>query len=440
MSYKNLIQLSRNKTWLFVALFFSCATVRNSRPVSPILVIENVNVVDVVEGKILPAQDVAVKDKIIYFIGDSFAEPVSSNTIYIDGSGKFLSPALWDMHFHLCWDPNNDTLLFPILIKNGISAIRDMGGSLQIMRRFKEQVKKGEIIGPDIYGAGPMIDGNPPVYVDFSMPADDQTNMTAALDSLRKNGADFFKTYSLINETQLREISAYCFKNKVSFAGHLSEYIEPEISINLGQKSIEHLNRLDDIWRSNKIRLDSIGNLMIANNTFLCPTLIIYQLKTRIRDSSMINRDYARYISPSLMAEWKALWKKRSERHTKLANWKELDTTFLSQMALVNRLGKMGVMILAGTDFAGMPFVYPGISLHQELGLLVESGLSNYEALKTATINPAIFMSQQRHYGSISLGKYADMLLLEKNPLEDIAHTKTIDLVILKGEIQFNNN
>lgn len=430
----------RHTIWLSIALFFSCTTVRNSQPVSPILVIKNVNVIDILEGKILPAQDVAVKDKIIHFIGDSFTEPVASSTIYIDGSGKFLSPALWDMHFHLCWDPSNDTLLFPILIKNGISAIRDMGGSLQIMRSFKERVKKGKIIGPDIYGAGPMIDGNPPVYADFSMPTDDQTNMATALDSLRKNGADFFKTYSLIKESQLKEISAYSSKNKIPFSGHLSEYIEPEISIDLGQKSIEHLNRLDDIWKSNRIRLDSIGQLMIANNTFLCPTLIIYQLKTRIRDSSIVNRDYAQYISPSLMAEWKAIWKKRSERHTKLANWKELDTTFLSQMALVNRLNKMGVMILAGTDFAGMPYVYPGISLHQELRLLVESGLSNHEALKAATINPAIFMSKQQYYGSISVGKYADMLLLSKNPLEDIGNTKTIDLVILKGKIQLNNN
>jgi imidazolonepropionase-like amidohydrolase len=98
-------------------------------------------------------------------------------------------------------------------------------------------------------------------------------------------------------------------------------------------------------------------------------------------------------------------------------------------------MNNMGVMILAGSDFAGMPYVYPGISLHQELKLLVETGLSNYEALKTATINPAIFMAKQSHYGSVSIGKYADMIILEKNPLANIENIKAIKFVILKGEI-----
>ena len=91
-------------------------------------------------------------------------------------------------------------------------------------------------------------------------------------------------------------------------------------------------------------------------------------------------------------------------------------------------------MILAGSDFAGMPYVYPGIGLHQELKLLTKVGLSDYEALKTATINPAIFMSKQNLYGSIAAGKYADMLILEKNPLDNIDNLQTIELVITKGE------
>lgn len=104
-------------------------------------------------------------------------------------------------------------------------------------------------------------------------------------------------------------------------------------------------------------------------------------------------------------------------------------------MQLVNHLNKMGVMILAGSDFAGMPYVYPGISLHQELKLLVQIGLSNHEAIKTATINPAICLSMQDLYGSISVGKYADILILGNNPLENIENLKAIELVILKGNL-----
>lgn len=405
---------------------------QNISPKPVYLIIRNINVVDVISGRILPDQDVVVKDKLIYFIGHSFSEKVSTDPKYIDGKGKYLCPGLWDMHFHLCWDKNNDTLLFPALLKNGITGIRDMGGDLKIMRTFKAGSQNFK---PDIYGAGPMIDGNPPVYADFSLPVDGNTNMTAVLDSIKNNGAHFFKTYSLIKEKQLREISAYCSKNTFQFAGHLSEYIEPEISISLGQKSLEHLNRLDDIWGSSKPRLDSIAKLMVANHTFLCPTLITYQLKTKVRDSSIINNAYSKYIPASLMGEWQTTWKKRLQRHTALADWEELNKTFQSQMQLVNHLNKMGVMILAGSDFAGMPYVYPGISLHQELKLLVQIGLSNHEAIKTATINPAICLSMQDLYGSISVGKYADILILGNNPLENIENLKAIELVILKGNL-----
>ncbi len=419
---------------LLAFLLSGCTATKKGQPGTSILIIRNINVVDVLNGTILPGQDVVVKDQLIYFIGNSFPETIPSNTNYIDGTNKFLSPGLWDMHFHGCWQNNNDSLLFPILLKNGITGIRDMGGDLGIMRRFKTRLQKGEITGPVIVGAGPMIDGNPPVYSDFSLPVDDNTNIKARLDSLKNKGADFFKTYSLLREKQLDSIAAYSRSNHINFAGHLSEYIEPEISITLGQKSVEHLNRLDDIWKTNKSRLDSIGNLMKQNGTFLCPTLLTYQLKTRVRDTSIVMKSYDQYISPSMMDEWKKGWTKRMERHTKNGDWSDLEKTFTSQLALVNHLNQMGIMILAGSDFAGMPYVYPGISLHQELSLLVKAGLTNQQALQTATINPAIYLSLQHWYGSVSTGKYADLLILEKNPLADINNLTTIENIIQKGK------
>jgi imidazolonepropionase-like amidohydrolase len=150
-----------------------------------------------------------------------------------------------------------------VLLDHGITGIRDMGGDLNIMQEFKEEIKNGHIAGPEIYGAGPIIDGNPPVYKDFTIPVDNQTEVIPILDSLRLKGVDFFKTYSLIKEKQINQIASYCKKNNFSFAGHLSEYIEPEISIEYGQKSIEHLNRLEEIWHNNKIRSNQIAKLII---------------------------------------------------------------------------------------------------------------------------------------------------------------------------------
>ena len=395
------------------------------------LVIKNINIVDVGSGKILKKQDVVIKGQFIYYIGNSFSENTSTNSKYIDGKGKYLCPGLWDMHFHLCWDKNNDSLLYPALLKNGITGIRDMGGDLRIMNDFKHLKPENNL---NIFGSGPMIDGNPPVYRDFSLPVDDSSDITKLLDSLKKVGSDFFKTYSLIKEEQLEEISAYCKKNDFHFAGHLSEYVKPETSIALGQKSIEHLNGLDEIWNESKCRFDSLINLMLTNQTYVCPTIITYELKTKLRDTSIVNNEYSKYISSTLANEWQITWAKRVGKHKKLEDWEALDKTYLSQLKLIRQLNKKGVMILAGSDFAGMPYVYPGISLHQELSLLVDAGLTNYEALKTATINPAIFMAKQNIYGSITIGKYADLLILEKNPLVNIKNLRAIQFVISKGK------
>ena len=432
------INLKSNLRYVALLIFIlltGCFTAKNSQVKSSTVIIKNINVIDVINGRVLPNQDVVIKDKAIYFIGNRFSGIIPSNSTSIDGTGKYLSPGLWDMHFHLCWDKNNDTLLYPILLKNGIMGIRDMGGDLDIMKSFKKKLASDSIIGPEIYGAGPIIDGNPPVYYDFSIPVDDKSNIPAILDSLKTNGSDFFKTYSLIREPQLKAISNYCLKHNMTFAGHLSEYIQPEISISYGQKSIEHLNRLDEIWQVNKSRIDSIAQLMLVNHTCLCPTLITYQLKTRIFDTSVINHEYAKFIPASLMKDWKVSWEKRIQQHSNLSDLTILNKVFEGQMELVNHLHKMGVMILAGSDFGGMPYVYPGISLYQELRLMVDAGLSNIEALKTATINPAIYLSRQENYGSLSVGKYADMIILEHNPFDNIDNLKTIITVIVKGKI-----
>ena len=399
------------------------------------LVIRNIHIIDVAGGKIVPNQDVVITGDTISYTGNSYTGAVLPNTRIINGKGNYLCPGLWDMHAHVCWDKNNDTLLFPAFLKNGITGIRDMGGDLEIMQRFKSRIREKTIQGPEIFGAGPMIDGNPPVYRDFSLAVDEATNMEAILDSIRNGGAGFFKTYSLLKEQNLRAISIYCNENNFHFAGHLSEYIEPETSIALGQKSIEHLNRLDNIRGSSKGRMDSIGKLMIAHHTFLCPTLIIYQLKTKIRDSSIVNQDYSKYIPPALMSEWQITWKKRISRNSNPGDLDKLDSVWDMQKKLVGHLHRMGVLILGGTDFAGMPYVYPGISLHQELKLLVEAGLTNEEALKTVTINPAMYMEEQGHYGSVSVGKFADLIILEGNPLLRIENLKAPKYVIFKGRI-----
>jgi uncharacterized protein YihD (DUF1040 family) len=286
----------------FSYILFFCIALKRHSPftASSYIVIQNISIVDVVAGRIIPHQTVIIKDSIISEILLYNNQKNPANAKIIDGKNKFLMPGLWDMHFHMAWDAANDTLLFNVLLKYGITGIRDMGGSLEILNKFKNELRTISQTGPEIFGAGPIIDGNPPVQKDFSLPVDSLTNIIYQLDSLKNNGIDFIKVYSLLKEWELKKIADYSKANRIPFAGHLSEYAEPEIAITLGQKSIEHLNRLDEIWIKDKERMKAIAKLMKDNNTWLCPTIIIYYLKLHMTDSSAVIPELEKYINPQL--------------------------------------------------------------------------------------------------------------------------------------------
>ena len=422
----------KNVFYIFLLFLVAC---NSSRIVNSngYLVLDNINIVDVINGGIIENQTLVIKDSLIVFIGTNWNSPSNSKINRIAGSGKYLIPGLWDMHFHLSWEKGNDTLLFPALFANGITGIRDMGGDLVIQNRIKTNK-----IRPEIYGAGPIIDGNPPVMYDFSIPVDSRTILPNLLDSITKLGADFIKTYSLIKKTELQEIAKYTKKYNLTFAGHLSEYIEPEVSINLGQKSIEHLNRLENIWATDSTRIEVIAQEMLKNQTWLCPTLGIYFNKMKMGDKFLSVDSYDKYIHPILAQEWKkssdGIWAKADTSY-----WIKKEKEFNRNLELVHFLKIKGVKILAGSDFGGMPYIYPGIGLINELKLLKKAGLSNLEVIQTATINPADYFALNNNYGSITEGKFADLVILNKNPLTDIENIETIELVIKYGKILINS-
>jgi len=418
-------------TLLISILFYGCSTHKPSQE-SNYTIIEETTIIDVLHGNLIPNKTIIIKDSVILKICDEYSKADFKSAKLIDGRGKYLIPGLWDMHFHLCWEKNNDSLLFNPLLSYGITGIRDMGGDLTIQNHFKKLINANPSTGPEIYGAGPIFDGNPPVFYDFTLPLDVDSNIDSLLGSTVSNGSNFIKTYSLIREPELTRISNYSSLNNIPFAGHLSEYIEPEKSIELGQKSIEHLNRLDEIWETNPERIDSILYLMQKFNSWLCPTLVIYDKKVHISNPDIELEKYNAFIHPTLMQEWISSRERRINRNKEIDSV-DIQNKFDSLLGLLGHLHRNGVKILAGSDFGGMPFVYPGIGLHQELTLLCKAGLSNAEALAAATINPAIYFSIEDRYGSVSEDKIADLVLLDKNPLENIENTQTIVLVIRKG-------
>lgn len=402
-------------------------------PGAPDLVIRHINVVDVEAGGLLHDQLIAITDgRIVAVLPDQGNWDPSRETRVIDGTGRYALPGLWDMHAHVCWSDTNAALLMPELLAQGITGMRDMGGDLRLVSAFKQQVHKDPSLGPDIHACGPIIDGNPPVFPDFTVPVDSTSDIPRIIDSLVAHGAQFIKVYSLLQEAELERIAEHCRSRGIPFAGHLSEFADPERSIALGQRSVEHLNRLDELWTTDISRFDSLAGMMRTSGAWSCPTLVTYRRKVQAHDPAI--RDSVRdRLVPGLQAEWMQWSQKRAARYGTLDQRDSVARHYQRQLALVKHLHDRGVRILAGSDLCGQAFIYPGIGLHEELELLVDAGLSTAEALRAATIGPATYFGEQTDRGSISVGKQADLVILSDDPLGSIRNTRSIQAVLHRG-------
>lgn len=396
-----------------------------------ILILENVNIVDVENGQILPDQYLIIRDSIIEYIGRQSKDKLIKSSV--DLEGKYLMPGLWDMHFHASWDRSNDSLLFSLLLSQGITGIRDMGGDLGILSEMKKHAAGNPASCPMVLGSGPIIDGDPPVFYDFTIPLNAGSNITILLDSLVRGGADFIKVYSLLEEELFAQIASYCNKNDISFAGHLSELVDINKSILSGIHSIEHLNRLEELWLRNLESFYPVANVIAEKKIPVCPTLVTYYNKAHMADPGLVIEEYEAFILPALRSEWDMSRLKRIEGKTE-EDWKAAAFRLERQKDLVRYLDSIGVPIMAGSDFGGMPFVYPAIGLYQELLLLKEAGLSLASVLSSATIEAARFNGNDRMYGSLKAGKYADILVLDANPLEDLSALSRIRNVYRHGK------
>lgn len=407
---------------------FSCF----SQSASYNVVIKNISVIDVQNSKIIPEQTIYIKaDRISKIEKYRRHKKIVSDTI-IDGTGKFILPGFWDMHIHICWKDNLHNL-FPILLNYGVTGVRDMGGDVNILNRFKKQVKNNPVSGPVIFGAGPILDGEEPVHADFSVPMT-QLNTRKVLDSLYAQKIDFIKVYSLLPKSVLDSIAAYAKEKNIPFAGHISEYLTPEEASESGQKSFEHLNRLEELY-DDKNRFIAFTKLAKSQKTWICPTLIIYKRKAEFAKKEFFAHDLYNDLDNDIKNEWEQVKKTKQNKIFTEEEALRAEERYKKQKLLVRKFYDKGIPLLIGTDFAGIQFVYPGYSLHEEMDLLQSIGIPPFAILKMATLNPAIFLGIRESYGTVEKKKMADLIILDENPISDIRNTLKINTVVKAGKI-----
>jgi imidazolonepropionase-like amidohydrolase len=433
---------------------FGASSVGQS-PTHSVLIIHDVTIIDGTGAPAQPHRTVIVRDGKIEAIDSSgmgFAGKLPGT--HVDGSGRFLIPGLWDMHVHMVfgdWFPRGKEVTLPLFVANGITGVRDMGGDLEVLQQWRKEISAGTLVGPRIVMSGPMLDGPQPRFpssIAIKTPEDGRR----AVDDLKRRGADFIKLQSLIPRDSVFAIADEAKKQGISFVGHVPDTVRASEASNAGQKSFEHLIGIfegsspleDEFLKGTKTegkflstydpkRAEALFALLAKNQTWQCPTLIWERGGNLIDQTDFAHDARAKYAP----AYWKDVtWKRFTEQITREFNTDDLATRkrFVeNELEVVNAMHRADIPFLAGTDTPPGVYIFPGFSLHEELQRFVAAGFTPLEALQTATLNPAKFLGLDDRLGTIEKGKLADLVLLDANPLEDIANTERIAGVVANG-------
>jgi cytosine/adenosine deaminase-related metal-dependent hydrolase len=436
--------------------------------------ITNVTVIDAVNG--------VRENQTVVFDGDeiktiratgSGSELLVTETI--DGSGKYLIPGLWDFHVHLSYDERFSDYMPELFLSYGITSVRDTGGLLRNVLPIVNRMRAPDAIAPRVFFAGPLLDGNFVVYDGDSRPEIGIRNATpddarAAIRNLKEQGVDFIKIYEMI--------SPAVFEAMVETANELELPIDSHVPLSMRAStagpsvdSIEHLRNIEMDCASNAPELHETRLELLKNPDGLSggdlrsslhslqrlPAIAAYDqercdrtLETLMSTTQVptlrlgalniappFRRDDWQDALSRIRADAREDWTETSAR---MADNPVEEFTQFGEWALflTGRMHSKGVPIGAGTDTPIFISV-PGYSLHSELDYLVRAGLSPLEALKSATLRPAEFFSLQDEMGTVDVGKKADLVLLDGNPLENIANTKRIAAVVSKGKFYTQN-
>lgn len=428
------------------------------------LVLTHVGIVDTAAQKVLDDQTVVIYAGHIAATGPTERAELPKSARMVDARGKYLIAGLWDMHVHVAgvsaepaWSKQ---VLLPLLLANGIVGVRDMGGDLEALLSWKREAEAGTILAPHIVAAGPWLAGGGKKTPEQYPVANAEEARTAVRD-LKRRGADFIKIISLPSREALFAVADECKKERMEFAGHLPLQVTAAEASEAGMRSIEHffyssfsisLSSKEDDLRKRMIAAQGKGDSAAweqisreadetysaekaaalfqrfkKNGTWVTPTLASMDITSRPELWSTEDPLLA-LVPPELAKEWRA--SASNERAKKRAAW--LARQVATDWKLAGELHRAGVSQLMGSDSLDT-FVFPGESLHKEMAELVRAGFTPGEALDAATRGAARFLKREQDFGAVAAGHVADLVILDANPLENIANTRKINAVVRGG-------
>jgi len=434
-----------------------------------VLALRGVTVLDARTGRALRGATVLVADGRIAAVGPAAGTRIPRAARVLDLPGHVVTPGFVDMHYHVttgamryrrdaagALDSSYDRALAERLLRvalsRGITAIRDPGASpVGPAVALRDDVVRGRVLGPRIFTAGEIL----------SSPRLSEAQIRDAVRAQAAAGVDYIKLYAGITPTQLRVAVDEAHRHGLATIGHLQRTSWTEAAL-AGIDFVTHAGN----WHEAYIRparraayaalgggmrariawlewldldgpaVDSMVRLLRERRVSVDPTLVAYHTKFWWRDS-LYQHDPDSALVPEVLANWRVLGMPTVDWTP--AEFDRVQAAWPKQLALVRRLHEGGVLLTVGSDLAS-PWVIPGVAFHQELALLASAGLAAGDVLRMATWNGAQALGVAEEAGTVEAGKRADLVVLEADPLADIANTRRIKYVMLGGALYRPND
>jgi hypothetical protein len=386
-----------------------------------------VNVVPMTRRVVLRKQTVVVADGTIVALGPSRHAKVPADAVTIDGRGRYLIPGLTDAHVHLFTAPE-----LSLYVANGVTAVFNLNGTPAHLG-WKNAVAAGRMTGPAIYSTGPTF-----------MTKRSRDEAVAAVGEQAAAGYDGVKIYNGVGVDEYGALVASAKARQMLVIGHVPREAGAEAALRAGQ-SIAHAEEFVYSYFNPKgdgefagivfdeSRIPALASLVASSGVVVVPTISTFRdiILQATRLEKYLHNPRLAYLHPGIRATLQPGTNRYDGRYS-ADDLRQLKHALPFQRKLVRALDAAGVPLLAGSDATAIGPV-AGFSLHEELAELVTSGLTPYDALRTATVNPARYLRRLDRYGTVEVGKAADLVLIEGNPLQDIRSTARIAGVMRNG-------
>ena len=396
--------------------------------------IVHTNVIPMDAERILPDHTVLVEAGRIVWVGPSSQASIPTGAAVVDGRGKYLVPGLTDAHVHL--SPSE----FPLLLTHGITTIVQMHGVPDHVT-WRRPLLEGILTGPTMLTAGPVIAGHRqgfPFFVIASTVAEGERFVREH----QAAGYDLIKVYDGLSRQVFDAVLHTADSLGMPVVGHAPMEVGLDRVVHSGQRVVEHADQVfyalhrqrDGVMQLPATAVDRALEAWRGSRAAFTPTLAGLEIDYRT-GSPWVDSLIARPDTAHLARIWGDRWPQTVRTYSARPDSARRATRlqFLSLLKeFTRRANAEGITLVAGTDSPNGLLV-PGLALHDELAAYVRAGLSPYQALRTATANAGRVFGLGEPFGRILSGERADLLLLQRNPLEDIANLRTPSAVMVRG-------